>query len=187
MNKTTPISHLPQQQAVVNSQQELVAGDDDATIQEVLNQITGGSTTGNSTSSTLQNMTSMPTQPQQTHPMPHQIHHQQPATIPLPQLDPTSSMLLNNLMNNPNALSSLSMPNPANSSNNVLNILMFALTEDFKLAVIIIITYVIANFVPVTKVLEKYLSLDKIPYSEILIKGCIVAFLVTLIRKATMK
>lgn len=190
MSNSTPISHLPQQPSVVNSQQELLAGDDDATIQEVLNQITGGS--------------GAPTPP---HPPPQQqvpIQNVQPIQPPRMQIPPAmypSQNMNQNAMMDPMQLLQMMQeqppsiaagPNTQPSSqqtpqNNVFNILMFALTEDFKLATIIFVAYVVIQFIPITKLLEKYFSLEKIPYSNILIKGAIASVVIVLAKKALMK
>lgn len=175
MSKSTPLSHLPQQTAVVDGQDDIVAGDDDATIQEVLNQITGGGGGGNDVLqqqqqqqqyAKLQASALASAQQQQQQQQKMQYIQQQPMV--------DSSVMLNNMMQQTTA--------PA--SGNIMSVLMFALTEDFKLASIIFAVYVSVQFIPITRFLERYFNLDKIPYSDILIKGALVAIVVMVIRKA---
>jgi cation transport ATPase len=180
MSKSTPLSHLPQQTAVVDAQDDIIAGDDDATIQDVLNQITGGGGGGDVLQQqrqyAKQQATATAQQQQQQQQQQHQQHqqHQQQKMQYMQQPVVDSSAMLNTMMQQTTA--------PA--TGNIMNVLMFALTEDFKLASIIFAVYVSVQFIPITRFLERYFNLDKIPYSDILIKGALVAIAVMVVRKA---
>jgi len=181
--KSTPLSHLPSQGSISAPQQDIIPADDESTIQEVLNQLTGGG--------------SSPQTSQQQPPM-QQAQQQAP-----PVLDASTTALLNSLMNSaggsgtggvstvippPTAgTAPQSMIAPADNGNSVANIIMRALTEDFKLASIIFAVYITTSFIPITKFLEKYFSLEKIPYSEIIIKAAIVSILVIFAKKIIIK
>jgi len=66
-------------------------------------------------------------------------------------------------------------------------VLLKILTSDFKLASIIFVVYVAVSFIPITKFLDKYFSLERIPHSEVIIKGMLLAIAVTLMMKALMR
>jgi len=189
--KSTPLSHLPSQgSAAVSSSQDILPADDDSTIQEVLSQLTGGGSGGSSSSPPQSSPptppSNKPANPQQPSPsMLHQLPHSHAP------LDPSTTALLNSLMNGAaNVGPAISAP-PAlqtvDGGNSVMNIVMLALTEDFKLASIVFAVFVAIHFVPITNVLGRYFSLEKIPYSEIVIKGAIVAIVVTFAKKAFIK
>ncbi len=158
MNKSTPLSHLPTQ-PTLPPQHEIISADDDATIQEVLNQITGSS------------QSPQVSQPQIA--QPQQPYIFQGMDIPQPTISP---QMLNSLLQQKPELQ------PSTTS-----MLMNILTEDFKLATIILVAFVIVNFAPITKTLEKYFSLEKIPYSEIIIKGVILSIVVIFAKKTLIK
>ena len=186
--KSTPLSHLPSQGSISTPQQDIIPADDDSTIQEVLNQLTGGGSGGG-----------VAVQQQQPPPP-----SQQPQQQPSPALDASTTALLNSLMNSAgvvggsasgltsqgvaaNVTSVVGGGSAGDGSNSITNIIMLALTEDFKLASIIFAVYIASCFIPITKFLEKYFSLEKIPYSEIIIKAAIVSVLVIFAKKMFIK
>jgi len=178
--KSTPLSHLPSQGSISAPQQDIIPADDESTIQEVLNQLTGGG--GSPPAGVAPQAPSPPPPPPQ----------QQTA----PALDASTTALLNSLMNSAGtvggAVSGVTAAVPqasssSDSSNSIANMVMLALTEDFKLASIIFAVYIATCFIPITKFLEKYFSLEKIPYSEIIIKAAIVAVLVIFAKKLLIK
>ncbi len=177
--KSTPLSHLPAQGSAASSPQDIIPADDDSTIQEVLNQLTGGG--------------SSPPPPNNanTQPPPQQppVMINRPTPPSMPPLDPSTTALLNSLMNSANAVAPASSPpmQAIDTGNSVMNLVMLALTEDFKLATIVFAIFVAIHFVPITSVLGRYFSLEKIPYSEIVIKGAIVAIAVIFAKKMFIK
>ena len=169
MSKSTPIAQLPQQ--VVTTPTD-VTGDDDATIQEVLSQITGASSTQPPQPSvaTPPPATMFPAQvsPMMNH---MQQHHQNTAM----NIDPATAMLLNNLLQQQNAPKA-----------NILDGMVKLVTDDFKIGAMILVGYLVVHFIPVSNVLGKYLTLEKIPYADIVIKAVILAACVLLARRFVM-
>jgi len=167
--KSTPISHLPQQ--ALPPAQEVISGDDDTTIQEVLNQIAASSS-----------------QPQQ----------QPPAPPPVPQQNVTPQQAAFMAAHNSQQLSNidtnvlLSMINnvpvvTAGPNTSMMNMMMNMLTQDFKLAAIVFVVFVAVSFIPITQILGKYFSLDRIPHSDVIIRGALVAIAVMLLMKTLLK
>jgi hypothetical protein len=204
MNKSTPISQLPSAASLSNTfvndqQKHMVAQaqnavntmvmpqstqvtdmntDDDATIQEVLNQVQ------NMTQPQQQPMT----MPSMEHMMPQQMQHMMP---PPPQqmqhnFDPS---MFNTLV-----ASQMAGPAPppmgASSYNSYMGNLETFVTnfaDDIKVAAIIFVVIVATHFVPFDKFIGKYIALEKIPYHDILVKALIAAVVAIFIKKVVVK
>ena len=52
-------------------------------------------------------------------------------------------------------------------------VLPFAITHDIKLAAICMTVFIIVYQIPLEKIIYSYISLDKLPFSEVLVKGLI--------------
>lgn len=199
MNKSTPLNQLPvnmpptgfvndqQKQMITQAQQAIgnmnmpqntqaaeIAAEDDATIQEVLNQISG--------SSTMSQTPMMPSQemPSQLPPM-----HQQP--VMMNHYSMPSPMELNALYG---MSQTMNMAPPTPASHGVASSLdqfvrMFA--DDIKTATIVFIVVVGVHMVPVEKLLGNYFAIDKIPYHDILLKAVLAAVGVLLLRRFVAK
>lgn len=190
--KSTPLSHLPTQ--ALPPSQEIINGDDDTTIQEVLNQIAASS--GGSASATPPPQQQAPPQ-MATAPVTQQqmafmaAHNAQMAQQQLAGMD--TNTLLSMIGGTANPTQQVAYPTVSQQgvsgspSGNMMNVLLKMLTSDFKLATIIFVVYIAISFVPITKFLDKYLSLDRIPHAEVIIKGVIIAIVVTLALKSFIK
>lgn len=193
--KSTPLSHLPQQ--ALPPSQEIISGDDDTTIQEVLNQI-ASSAPQQQPQINVANTQQTPQIPSQLSQQP--VTQQQMAFMSAHNAQQLSNLDTNTLLSmiggSPNTASNV-MPTQQPfqqhptmgataqpQSNNMMNMLLKIMSSDLKLAAIVFTVYIAISFVPVTRVLERYLSLDKVPHSEVIIKGVLVAILVTLLMKA---
>lgn len=206
MNKSTPISQLPTATSMsntfMNDQQKQMAAqvntmampqstqvtdmstDDDATIQEVLNQV--------------QNIT-QPQQPSMQMAMPsmqpsamqmpmqmQQIQQMQQMEQMMPQppygMDPSMYM-------NPHGaqMPPLAAPSMANNYMGNLETFITTFADDIKIAGIIFMVIVTIHFVPINKFIGKYIALDKIPYHDILVKALIAAVLAIVIKKIVVK
>jgi hypothetical protein len=189
MNKSTPLSQLPnasqQQNAFVNDQQKQmitsaqtaiqniqmpqntqippeIMNDDDATIQEVLNQINS-----------------------QKAPSPPQIPTISPSVMPQQPPTPSPNMFEQFQMNNDfYAPMPPMMPMPPQPSP-VQNVDMFVsfFADDIKLAGLVLSVYIMVNFIPIGSLLGKYFAIDKIPYHDILLKGLLCATIVVFAKK----
>lgn len=56
-------------------------------------------------------------------------------------------------------------------------------SDDIKTALYVVIVFIIVSIIPIETTIYKYISLDKIPYSNILIKAIIAGILVFLLKK----
>lgn len=53
------------------------------------------------------------------------------------------------------------------------HILPFAITHDIKLAAICVAVFIAAYQIPLEKIIYSYISLDKLPFSEVIVKGLV--------------
>lgn len=190
MNKSTPLSQLPnasqQQNTFVNDQQKQmitsaqtaiqsiqmpqntqippeIMNDDDATIQEVLNQINSQKSGGNNTSPASPPPSVMPPQP--------------------PVLPSYEQFQMNNdYYVPPPSMMQMPMPNAPSPAHNVDMFVTF-FADDLKLAGLVLSVYIMVNFIPIGSILGRYIAIDKIPYHDILLKGLMCATIVVFAKK----
>lgn len=223
MNKSTPLNQLPSvggQNVFVNEQQRQMVmqaqsavnaipipqntqitvdsgNEDDATIQEVLNQIHGGGGGQGSqggmdeTMNMMNQMMNMdaPT-PQTKQPMmtpqimAPQITQQMfpPPMVqapPQPQMDPyTQTHYMGQFPPQPQPIVD---PLQNQGDGSVLGFIT-TIAEDVKFASFIFILFIIVHFIPLDKFLMKYFALDKIPYYDVILKA-VMAFVAVIIFK----
>jgi hypothetical protein len=223
MSKSTPLNQLPSvngQNVFVNEQQRQMvmqaqsavnaipipqntqlqmdtSNEDDATIQEVLNQIHGGGNGGGQQSSEegmMMNMMEGPT-PQSRQPMmtpqimaPQITQQMMPPPMvqspPQPQFDPYGQMQYSGQY--PPQPQPIIDPLQNQSEGSVLGF-VGAIAEDVKFAAFIFILFIIVHFIPIDKFLMKYFALDKIPYYDVILKALLAFVAVILFRKLLMK
>lgn len=221
MNKSTPLNQLPSvggQNVFVNEQQRQMVmqaqsavnaipipqntqiavdggNEDDATIQEVLNQIHGGGSGGQVGAdepmmmmNQMMNMDAPAPQTKQPMMTPQimapQITPQMfPAPMvqapPQPQLDPyTQTQYMGQFPPQPQPIVD---PLQNHGDGSVLGFLT-AIAEDVKFASFIFILFIIVHFIPLDKFLMKYFALDKIPYYDVILKA-VMAFVAVIVFK----
>lgn len=224
MNKSTPINQLPnamqqtntfvndqQKQMITNAQQAInniampqntqmpqdIVNDDDATIQEVLNQINSSSSHQQAPPS-MQHMAQMQQVPQQMPPTQPSVPSQQ---LPQSILDISSmgaslssrdmgygsqqamdSYMMQNIINQAQTGGAPVGPIMPQSSSTI-DIFVHMFADDIKLALLVFIVAVTAHFIPLGSLLGRYIALDKIPYHDLLLKALVVAVLVILLKK----
>jgi hypothetical protein len=208
MNRSTPINNLQQgsfvndqqrqivmqaQQAITNMQLPQntqltpvsqpnfdISNEDDAAIQEVLNQIQGTTSTHANNGEQALNtqvhtpqMTSVPTMPSQPIPYPNSIQNQQSdQNIPyLGQFPPQPQQYMDPSM----------FSNRLAEQNSMLNSIT-AVAQDVKLATFVFILFIIVQLVPADKFLIRYIAIDKIPYYHVIVKA-LIAFVAVIVFK----
>lgn len=203
MNKSTPLAQLPnanqQQNSFVNDQQKQmvtsaqtaiqnipipqntqippeIMNDDDATIQEVLNQI----------NSQKGGAMPPPTPHHQMPPPPHPMYDarvmQDPSEFggyPFSQQIPPMPPMPPHMGFPPIP------PMPTHGPN--IDVIMSFLGDDLKLAFLVVSVYVFVNFVPIGSVLGKYIAIDRIPYHDVILKALLCAMLVVFAKKMIMQ
>lgn len=199
MNRSTPINNLPQntfvndqqRQIVMQAQQAIsnmqlpqntqltqqsnfeIPNEDDATIQEVLNQIQ--STNTNPTEQLQAQIQAQIQQPQMPSipalpPQPPLYAQTQPDQSiqymgqfpPQPQQYVDGGLLSNRLPDQSSVFTSIT-----------------AVAQDIKLATFVFILFILVQFVPAEKFLTRYIAIDKIPYYQIIVKA-LIAFVAVL-------
>lgn len=201
MSKSTPISQLPNQGAsgnFINDQQKQmfsqaqnavqnmtlpqatqpvadVVNEDDNIIQEVLNSFANNN--NNSAQSSQQNIEHMVQQ--QNNPTMYQPPMMPPPQGYSPQINAMDPMLLNMLANQVNSPQQTPTPQYTGSIESFINV--FA--DDIKLAALVLIVFVVVNFIPLERIIGKYIAIEKIPYHDILLKALLGALLVVFARK----
>lgn len=220
MNKSTPINQLPamghhgqfvneqQRQMVMQAQSAVnaipmpqntqvsndVGNDDDATIQEVLNQINGGGSGGGNGPSMEELMMQQQLQ-EQAHQQEAQQQHQQqqmmrqqpqmmapPQSAPQHVFDPYQGNQFTGQF--PPQLQPL-VDNQQQYEHQDGSIFSFVsgIAEDIKFAAFVFILFIIVHFIPVDKFLTRYFALEKIPYYDIVLKALVAFVVVVLLRK----
>ena len=207
MNRSTPISTLQananpatfvndqQRQIVMQAQQaisnmtlpqntqmnqNLDIADDDATIQEVLNQIQAGSSASQATNIAQQ-------APQQQYEMPQQqqIQNVQVPNISYSSQPPQPTFAPNMVGNGANFIGQMPpQPSPyldPESHNGILGS-VGAVAQDVKLAAFVFILFIIVQFIPIEKFLLRYFAFDKIPYYQVILKA-LLAFVAVIVFK----
>ena len=159
MNKSTPISQLPTQvQPNVASVPPPVLNDDDVVVQDILNQINGG-TVNESMEQQYQ---------QQQQPMTQQSMH---SYYPNPMM--TQQMQMPPQMVQPQIQA------PPQEIQNYL--LYFA--DDLKLAGLVFTITILVHFIPIDKYVSKYFNIQNIPYHEIILRAIMISLFVVLVKK----
>lgn len=219
MNKSTPLNQLPvmngqntfindqQRQMVMQAQNAVNAlpmpqntqmsadlpNDDDATIQEVLNQIHGGGTGGGSHSMEGMDTPSMSAPSASIPVMPPQLMNQQisPAMMPQPivqsppqpTFDPYTQMYSGQYPAQPQPIVD---PLQHSTDGSVLGF-VGSIAEDVKFAAFIFTLFIAVHFIPVDKFLMRYFALDKIPYYDVILKATVAFVAVIIFRKLIMR
>jgi hypothetical protein len=207
MNKSTPINQLPamnnqgnfvndqQRQMVMQAQSAVNAlpmpqntqvssdmmNDDDATIQEVLNQINGGNGAQEADNGVMRQPVMTPqimTQQVTPQMVVQPLMAQGP---PQPTFDQYQQM---------NAFVGQFPPQPQplvdplqNSQDSSIVGFVSSIAEDIKFGAFIFILFIVVHFIPIDKFLMRYFALDKIPYYDIILKALVAFVAVVLLRK----
>jgi small-conductance mechanosensitive channel len=154
MSKSTPLSQIPLQLPANVSKDETI--EDDATIQEVLSQFTN---TSNQQEDMLQQQQQMQHEMLQQQQMQQQYQQQ--------------------MMEMADAKAIVNEDTRAKIMDE-----MFAWNDDLKMTIAVIIIYIIVTIIPVEKFVYKYIaSLDKIPYSSLVVKAFLAGSVYFVIRK----
>ena len=204
MSKSTPISQLPnvpnfqQQQAPMdqqraaavqsfvlpqNTQSSSDIPEDDQTVQDVLNQLSGGTPQQAQVSPQMQ---LPPQQMQQQAPLPPPMtpmDMSQTTYMPSPMLMPQQGIMQpgmfsdtpsNHMFQSMTAPMELSQAydEPKNSW-----IDMATLNYDIKNVILVTFIYVVISILPVQRFVYQYIAIDKIPYSHIAIKAVLAGLL----------
>lgn len=186
MNKSTPLSQLPQTSFNPEQKPSDVLGEDEATIQEVLNQINA------QTQSSQQPPIQQPSQPHMQSPPQMQAMMQPPQIqLQLPQYPMPSPSDFYMTQQQAAALSQQpSMPMPSSSlisNGGTMDMFLTLFADDVKLALVVFVSVILAHFIPAASILNKYFAIDKIPYHDLIIRGLLCAILVVLLKKFVVK
>lgn len=159
---STPINQLPA------SQNNDTINDDDAAIQDILNQINASNPNPppSNNSPTSQDL-------QQLQQLQAQIQQQQ---LLVAAMNNNNNININSLAKTPNTIDDVNYSSFFN-----------AFTDDIKLATIVFISVIIVHFIPIEKIIGKYFALDKIPYHDILFRASFAATIVLFIKKFIIK
>jgi hypothetical protein len=163
MSKSTPISQLPSSKVP----DDLMLDDDDATVQEVLNQISqsqpsqGPNGMMNPQEMMHQQQMQKFSQQMQMNPQltPQQMFSQGPQMMPQDYVIPPPQ-------------NSWSMMNNNNNNKPALNI-----DVDMKMIFLVIAITAFVQIAPLQNIVYKYLSIDHIPYSSVMIKSVVAGLL----------
>ena len=142
---------LPQPSQAIPSQNDLI-GDDDATIQDMLNHISAE--------------TQVPVQPPE--------YQQMNVVEPMLSGDMQSQPMQQYVMNDP--ISQI-------QHGNYLSSIVEWNNKDIKVALYVIIAYLVVSFIPIEDLIYKYIQVNKIPYSGVIIKAVVAGILVYLLMK----
>lgn len=212
MNKSTPIHQLPvgngsgpgfineqQKQMITQAQQAIgnmnlpqntqiadIATEDDATIQEVLNQINGGGSTAPSVATQQQQI---PAQLLQQQAIQQEIQQQQAYALQQQQAyaNQLQQQLEMSAMYNMQP-QSVNMAAPASTGiASTLDQFFGMFADDLKLVVFVLGAAIIAQFVPLSTFLGKYIAIDKIPHHDVFVKAILTASLVLFAKRAMLK
>lgn len=190
MNKSVPINQIPVNSFPQQGGGEIIPEDDEATIQEVLNEINGKQVPQNLQQ---QQQMQMQQQMQQEYPSYQQLQisqqQQQQAQVPAQQMQyvphPATQQMQQMQPPQMDYMMMQQLQNSATPSSFEIFLQFFA--EDIKLASIIFLVVIIILFVPIGQVLNKYIAIDKIPYHDVLLKAVLISITVVLIKKLIVK
>lgn len=196
MNKSTPISQLPNTQNFVNDQQRSmvtqaqqaiqsstfpqntqlspdITNDDDPTIQEVLNQFNNNDQAQLLAQAQAQAQAQLLAQAQAQAQMQMQAQAQaQDQANQLYSQMQAQAQVQNNII-----------PQIIPPSSTILGGYITNFTNDIKLVIAIFVLYIVIEFLPIESVLGKYIAIDKIPYHKILLRAVLFAGLFILLKK----
>ena len=196
MNKSTPISQLPNTQNFVNDQQRSmvtqaqqaiqsstfpqntqlspdITNDDDPTIQEVLNQF------NNNDQAQLLAQAQAQAQAQLLAQAQAQAQMQMQAQA---QAQDQANQLYSQMQAQAQVQSNI-IPQIIPPSSTILGGYITNFTNDIKLVIAIFVLYIVIEFLPIESVLGKYIAIDKIPYHKILLRAVLFAGLFILLKK----
>ena len=189
MNKSTPISQLPAQTsagstAFVNDQQrQMITQAQNAIQQSVLPQNTQISNDViNEDDAAIQDMLNNLSS-QQEHTMPvsyNQSANAQEELMRLAAMNNLNIHQLNSLMNNygpQNSAPAQAAPAPVGFASG----LAYLLASEVRLAGIVFIAVLAVQFVPFGRFVGKYVAIDKIPYSDVLLRAIIASLIVVVV------
>ena len=214
MNRSTPISTLQananpasfvndqQRQIVMQAQQainnmtlpqntqlnqNLDIADDDATIQEVLNQINVGSS-GSQANNVIQQAQHIQSSQQ------YEIPQQQMQNVQVPNISyssqPPQPAFAPNMAGNGTNFIGQMPPQPSPyldpENHNGISGSVGAVAQDVKLAAFVFILFIIVQFIPIDKFLLRYFAFDKIPYYQVILKALLAFVAVIFFRKFIM-
>ena len=221
MNKSTPLNQLPnnpmmqtafvneqQRQMVTNAQQAVGSiqmpqnsqmqpdiTDDDAEIQEALNDVHAQLQQPPPRPPSMMAPATYITQPQQPPQQQEYFYQQQPQQPPqyypaqqqLPNIpiENQADLMFMQGMNAPPPPQAVAPPPAVPVSKQTSNMLMDIVTrfaDDVKLAAIVAVVVFAVRFIPISAVLGKYIALDRIPYSNIILQAVIAATFVVLLK-----
>jgi hypothetical protein len=196
MNKSTPISQLPNTQNFVNDQQRSmvtqaqqaiqnstfpqntqlspdITNDDDPTIQEVLNQFNNNDQSQLLAQAQAQAQAQLlaQAQAQSQAQMQMQAQAQDQANQLYSQMQ-AQAQVQNNII-----------PQIIPPSSTILGGYITNFTNDIKLVIAIFILYIVIEFLPIETVLGKYIAIDKIPYHKVLLRALLFAGLFIVLKK----
>lgn len=196
MSKSTPISQLPSTSVDINSITDVI--EDDATVQEVLNQISMAS---NATPPTptmtmpqievvASHTNAMPVYnappPQQQQQQPQQATMMSASMAPPPQpqafyfqMPPQSLPSMESLQDSFTNAASPVLPPPAPQKQGLLA----NLTSELRTILLVVIITVAVQIIPMEAVLLRYAPLARIPYAQILAKGFAAGALFFVVRR----
>ena len=66
---------------------------------------------------------------------------------------------------------------------NNMRFFAWAGNDDIKTAIYVVIVFIVVSIIPIETTIYKYISLDKIPYSSVLLKAIIAGILVFILKK----
>lgn len=204
MNKSTPIAQLPnnniqspqfvndqQRQIITQAQQaisnntnvpqntqlssDIIMNDDDAVVQDILNQINSSNNTEPN-----QDINQLANQQLLQH-LAAQTAAAQQQQLPYNNINIGAQMQqIPNNQFQPNPFENLLVQqNQPSTYATFLSLFV----DDAKLAVVIFTCVIIAHFIPLEKLVGKYIALDKIPYHNIIFRAIVVTLFVIIIKK----
>lgn len=202
MNKSTPLNQLPsagaqtqfvndqQRQFVTQAQQAIgnspmpqntqlsadVLNDDDAVVQDILNQINASTGGGSHTSGP------MPPSSPPAHAMRQPSLEQMMQPIAVPPMYMQPSMNFDTFMAQA-AAAQAQAQNQLQMNPPEMKDYLFKFTDDIKLAGLVFVIVLIVHFVPIDAFVGRYFAVDKIPYHKIILRASLAALLVVVIKK----
>lgn len=210
MNKSTPLSQLPssntqpgfvndqQRQFITQAQQAVsnspipqntqassdIINDDDAIVQDILNQIntaSNGASNTNDQEPQQQNIAYFPTAQPQPSLSPQTL-------LQLSQLSGLNGGMMQQAQQMPSinpmgALNSLNALNQLPPQSSLLSPILSMVTDDLKLAGMVFMIVVLVHFIPLDKFIGKYFAVDKIPYHQIILRAIMATLIIIIVQK----
>lgn len=181
-------SHMPQNTQASSD----IANDDDIVVQDILNQI--NATTSSNEQSQQEPQMQQSQYSEQINVNPLLIQQLAAAQGPPPPQYPQQFMGPPQLMGGnipPHILYQLTggggfpQDMPIQQTNGVIDYrtFMFYFADDLKLAALVFIVTVIVHFIPLEKFIGRYITIDKIPYHQVLFRAIMAAIIVVILKK----